>query len=179
MIEINLQIAVEPTETPLPSQEDFEKWVNLALNPPYPPLKKGRNTDDPSLKKGGKADSASLKKRKDVKELCIRIVTETESQALNKEYRDKDKPTNVLSFPAELPPGIPHYVLGDLVICQAIVEKEALEQNKPLMAHWAHMVVHGTLHLLGYDHETDSEAEEMEGIEVELLTSIGFLNPYE
>ena len=153
-IDLELQIAVEPTDTPLPSQEDFERWVTLVLA------------------------STGERIREEALELCIRIVSEEESRALNNQYREKDKPTNVLSFPADLPPGIPSALLGDLVICQTIVEKEALEQNKALKAHWAHMVVHGTLHLLGYDHETDLEAEEMEALEVELLTSAGFPNPY-
>ena len=111
-------------------------------------------------------------------ELTIRIVDQAESKELNKQYRDKDKPTNVLSFPFEAPPHIELNLLGDLVICAPIVAKEALEQQKSELSHWAHMVVHGTLHLQGYDHIDDKEAEEMENLEIEILNSLGFSNPY-
>jgi len=111
-------------------------------------------------------------------EITIRIVDESESQSLNKQYRGKDKPTNVLSFPFEAPAQIELDLLGDLVICAPIVEKEAKEQEKPELAHWAHMVVHGTLHLLGYDHVDDKEADEMEALEVNILQSLGFNDPY-
>ena len=97
---------------------------------------------------------------------------------LNHEYRGKDKPTNVLSFPFEAPPGIELDLLGDLIICRQVVEKEAEEQSKPLLAHWAHMVVHGSLHLLGYDHIEDDEAEEMESLETEIMQTMGFEDPY-
>ena len=106
-------------------------------------------------------------------EITIRIVGEEESHELDLQYRGKDRPTNVLSFPYEYPEGFPEPeipLLGDLVICKQVVEKEALEQNKELMHHYAHMVVHGCLHLLGYDHISDEEAEEMEGIERRILT---------
>ena len=103
-----------------------------------------------------------LKARKVDGEVCIRVVDPAESQALNAEYRGKDKPTNVLSFPFEVPPGVPVTLLGDLVICAEVVAREADEQQKALLHHWAHMVVHGTLHLLGFDHINDDEAEEME-----------------
>ncbi|MGL5337628.1 MAG: rRNA maturation RNase YbeY, partial [Aeromonas veronii] len=93
-------------------------------------------------------------------------------------YRGKDKPTNVLSFPFEAPPGLELPLLGDLVICRQVVEREAEEQGKPLMAHWAHMVVHGSLHLLGYDHIEDEEAEEMEALERDIMQELGFADPY-
>lgn len=116
-------------------------------------------------------------------ELTIRIVTSEESRELDFQYRHKDKPTNVLSFPYEYPEGIPEpeiILLGDLVICQDVVEKEAKDQEKQLYAHYAHMVVHGCLHLLGYDHITDEEAEEMESLETEIMVNILNLpNPYE
>lgn len=112
-------------------------------------------------------------------ELTIRIVDEQESQYLNNHYRHKDKPTNVLSFPFEAPVEMETPLLGDLVICKQIVEQEAKEQQKTLESHWAHMIVHGCLHLLGYDHITDDEAEEMESIEIEIMTELGFANPYE
>src|SRR5690606_24067449 len=94
-------------------------------------------------------------------------------------YRHQDKPTNVLSFPADIPAELNLPLLGDLVICAPVVEREAMEQRKTLEAHWAHMVVHGTLHLVGYDHITEPEAEEMESLETKILTGMGFPPPYE
>ncbi|MGL5815835.1 MAG: rRNA maturation RNase YbeY [Aeromonas sp.] len=111
-------------------------------------------------------------------EVTVRLVDEAESRELNHSYRGKDKPTNVLSFPFEAPPGMELPLLGDLVICRQVVEAEAIEQNKPLMAHWAHMVVHGSLHLLGYDHIEDEEAEEMEQLERDILQEMGIPDPY-
>ncbi|BCK62127.1 endoribonuclease YbeY [Aeromonas caviae] len=111
-------------------------------------------------------------------EVTVRIVDEAESNELNLTYRGKDKPTNVLSFPFEAPPGLELPLLGDLVICRQVVEREAAEQGKPLMAHWAHMVVHGSLHLLGYDHIEDDEADEMEALERDIMQELGFADPY-
>src|SRR5690606_40723038 len=95
-------------------------------------------------------------------EVTVRVVDEAESQQLNHSYRGKEKPTNVLSFPFQCPPGIEMPLLGDLVICAPVVAGEAQEQSKTVEAHWAHMVVHGCLHLLGFDHIKDDEAEQME-----------------
>ena len=111
-------------------------------------------------------------------EVTIRMVDKTESQQLNFDYREKDKPTNVLSFPFQCPPGIELPLLGDLVICAQVVAREAQEQQKTLQAHWAHMVVHGSLHLLGFDHINDADAEEMEAEEIQILQELGFANPY-
>ncbi len=111
-------------------------------------------------------------------EVTVRLVDETESHQLNHDYRGKDKPTNVLSFPFEAPPGVEINLLGDLIICKQVVEREAKEQHKTLAAHWAHMVVHGTLHLLGYDHIEESEAVEMESLETKILQGMGFEDPY-
>ena len=102
--------------------------------------------------------------------MTIRVVDTAESHSLNLTYRGKDKPTNVLSFPFEVPPGMEMSLLGDLVICR--------QQGKPLEAHWAHMVVHGSLHLLGYDHIEDDEAEEMEALETEIMLALGYEDPY-
>ncbi|AMQ88087.1 rRNA maturation RNase YbeY [Marinobacter sp. LQ44] len=115
----------------------------------------------------------------DPSEVTIRIVGDDESRDLNHQYRGKDKPTNVLSFPFEAPPGITLPLAGDLVICAPVVEREAQEQLKEPVAHWAHMVVHGMLHLQGYDHIEEHEAEAMEALEVRLLAQLGFANPYE
>ncbi|OCG61363.1 MULTISPECIES: rRNA maturation RNase YbeY [unclassified Gilliamella] len=112
-------------------------------------------------------------------ELTIRIVDEQESQQLNYTYRHKDKPTNVLSFPFESPVEIEVPLLGDLIICKQVVETEAVQQHKSLTSHWAHMIVHGCLHLLGYDHILDEEAEEMENIEIDIMQQLGFEDPYQ
>ena len=135
--------------TGLPDEAQFETWAELAWQ--------GEN---PS-------------------EVTIRIVGVEESQALNHQYRGKDKPTNVLSFPFEAPAGITVPLAGDLVICAPVVEQEAQEQHKDPVAHWAHMVVHGMLHLQGYDHIEDDDAEAMEALEIRLLAQLGFINPYE
>ncbi|WP_394751865.1 rRNA maturation RNase YbeY [Crenothrix sp.] len=111
-------------------------------------------------------------------EIVIRLVDELESQALNEQYRHKSGPTNILSFPVEVPAGIELDLLGDLVICAPVVAKEALEQQKALMDHWAHIVIHGVLHLLGYDHIDDSEADIMESKEIALLMRLHIDNPY-
>jgi probable rRNA maturation factor len=112
-------------------------------------------------------------------EIVIRIVDEGESAELNEQYRHKSGPTNVLSFPFEAPPGVQTDILGDLVICAPVVEREAREQGKTPEAHWAHMVLHGVLHLQGYDHIEEGEAQRMEAEEITLLRRLGFSNPYE
>ena len=121
---------------------------------------------------------AALGERVDKAELVIRIVDEAESQTLNREYRGVDRPTNVLSFPSELPTEVESDLLGDLVISAPVVQREANEQGKPLQAHWAHMVIHGVLHLIGFEHETDRQAHEMETLERSLLEGLGFPDPY-
>ena len=145
---IELQIACEQ-ETGLPTAEQIEQWATAAVQP-----------------------------QSDVVEMTVRIVDEAESHELNLNYRGKDRPTNVLSFPFECPDEVELPLLGDLVICRQVVEREAQEQGKPLMAHWAHMVVHGSLHLLGYDHIEDDEAEEMESLETQIMIGLGFVDPY-
>ena len=145
---IDLQIACEQ-ETGLPTVEQIEQWATAAVQP-----------------------------QNDEVEMTVRIVDEAESHELNLNYRGKDRPTNVLSFPFECPDEVELPLLGDLVICRQVVEREAQEQDKPVMAHWAHMVVHGSLHLLGYDHIEDDEAEEMESLETQIMTGLGFADPY-
>ena len=147
-ITLDLQLATQSTEN-LPHADEFQTWVDAALS-----------------------------KYNKSFELTVRIVDITESQSLNLQYRDKDKPTNVLSFPFEVPDGVDLDLLGDLIICKAVVEQEAAEQNKTLQAHWAHMVIHGCLHLLGFDHISEDEAMEMEGLEIDILAQLGFANPY-
>jgi probable rRNA maturation factor len=111
-------------------------------------------------------------------ELTVRIVGVNEITELNARYRHKTGPTNILSFPFEAPPGVELNLLGDLVIAAPVVVDEAQQQHKSESAHWAHMVVHGTLHLLGYDHQAQTEAEDMEAREITILQSLGYSNPY-
>ena len=145
---VDLQIATENIEG-LPTEEQIVQWATAAVQP--------------------KGDEV---------EMTVRIVDEVESHELNLTYRGKDRPTNVLSFPFECPDEVELPLLGDLVICRQVVEREAAEQEKPLIAHWAHMVVHGSLHLLGYDHIEDDEAEEMESLETQIMQGLGFDDPY-
>ena len=145
---VDLQIATENIEG-LPTEEQIVQWATAVVQP-----------------EGDKV------------EMTVRIVDEAESHELNLTYRGKDRPTNVLSFPFECPDEVELPLLGDLVICRQVVEREAAEQEKPLMAHWAHMVVHGSLHLLGYDHIEDNEAEEMESLETQIMQGLGFDDPY-
>ena len=148
MLELDLQIASEAES--LPGEDDFRRWCALAL--------RQRSADS---------------------ELTIRIVDEPEGRELNLRWREKDYATNVLSFPADVPDellDIP--LLGDLVICAPVVEREAKEQCKTADAHWAHLVIHGCLHLLGYDHIEDDEADEMESLERDLLAELGHPDPY-
>ena len=120
--------------------------------------------------------------------ISLRIVSMTESQQLNHDYRGKNNPTNVLSFPMEIMMDIddesmaeimPELILGDLAICAEVVESEAHQQQKTSQAHWAHMVVHGMLHLQGYDHIDDHEAEEMESLETKIMQQLCFSDPYQ
>ncbi|CAJ0993009.1 rRNA maturation RNase YbeY [Pantoea sp. Nvir] len=111
-------------------------------------------------------------------EVTIRLVDEVESNDLNMTYRGQDKPTNVLSFPFEMPLSIDIPLLGDLIICRQLVEQEAAKQGKSTESHWAHMVVHGTLHLLGYEHIEDHKAKEMEAMETEIMLALGYPDPY-
>jgi len=111
-------------------------------------------------------------------EIVIRIVDEEESAELNHQYRMKSGPTNILSFPVEIPEEIELDLLGDLVICAPVLKKEALEQDKALHYHWAHIIIHGVLHLLGYDHIDEDEAEIMEAEEIMILNKLAITNPY-
>ncbi|RLJ19918.1 rRNA maturation RNase YbeY [bacterium endosymbiont of Escarpia laminata] len=121
---------------------------------------------------------AALVKGTEGAEVVIRIVDEAESRTLNRDYRGKDRPTNILSFPFEAPPQVPSNLLGDLVICAPVVMREAAAQNKSALSHWAHMTVHGMLHLQGFDHLDDNEAEIMESREQQTLRELGFSDPY-
>ncbi len=149
---IDFQVATQSPD--LPAAADFARWAAAAL--------------------AGRRERAAL---------TIRIVDPAEGHALNLRFRGQDRPTNVLSFPFEAPPGLPggaglDALLGDLVICAPLVSTEALEQGKAASAHWAHLVVHGVLHLLNYDHLTNTDAQLMEGLETAILIGLGFPPPY-
>ncbi len=122
---------------------------------------------------------ATLQERVRRADLAIRIVGEREGRALNAHYRGKDYATNVLSFPAELPEGVKLPVLGDILMCAPVIAREAREQGKDVLAHYAHLTVHGILHLLGWDHENEREAEAMEALERQILDSLGYEDPYD
>jgi probable rRNA maturation factor len=135
----------------VPASPSFRRWIEAAL-------------------KGARRRKAS--------EVSIRIVDIEEGQALNLQYRGRDYATNVLSFPVELPPGVDLPLIGDLVICAPVVAREAAEQGKKPADHWAHLTIHGTLHLLGYDHIDEAEAEAMEALETKVLAGLGISDPY-
>ncbi|QOC23874.1 rRNA maturation RNase YbeY [Wenzhouxiangella sp. AB-CW3] len=132
----------------VPADELFSRWVDVAL----------ADLDDVGL--------------------VLRVVGEDEGRELNRQWRDRDHATNVLSFPADLPPGTPWRFLGDIVLCAPVIAREAEAQGKPLLWHWAHLVIHGILHLLGFDHMTPDQAGEMESREVELLRTLDISDPY-
>ena len=122
--------------------------------------------------------AATALRGREAAELTIRLVGEEESRELNHRYRGRDAATNVLSFPADLPPEVDVPLLGDIVLCAPLVASEAAAQGKRPDDHWAHLVIHGVLHLLGHDHLEADEAEAMESLEVELLRSLGIADPY-
>lgn len=146
---LQLDIQRESSET-VPEEDDLRRWVAAALAG-----RRGKDT-----------------------EISLRLVDREEMATLNKAWRGKSGPTNVLSFPSDLPPDLDHPLLGDVVICAPVVRDEAREQGKSLDAHWAHMAVHGTLHLLGYDHIDDDEAEAMEALETAVLAALNYPCPY-
>jgi probable rRNA maturation factor len=147
---LELDIQYAVKEGDVPAEGDFQGWALAALE--------------------GRRASA---------EMTIRVVDEEESAGLNQQYRGKLGPTNVLSFPFQAPPQVESDLLGDLVICASVVKRQAREQGKTEQAHWAHMVVHGTLHLLSYDHQQAEQAVEMEAIETGVMARLGFPDPYQ
>ena len=146
---IILDIQSASSSEDAPDEQSIKRWVSAALH-----LKAGDT------------------------ELSIRIVDEPEAKTLNETYRGASGPTNVLSFPFDEKTPEPLPLIGDIVICAPVVAREAEEQNKALNAHWAHMIIHGVLHLLGYDHQNDSEAAIMEALEAEIMHKLGFPPPY-
>jgi probable rRNA maturation factor len=153
---VRADVQVASDEPGIPDESELEGWVEAAVD------------------SSGRVDPGEM-------EVAIRIVDPDEIRTLNREYRGKDYATNVLSFPAGeiagLPAGEPR-LLGDIVICAAVVAREAREQGKEPADHWAHMIVHGTLHLLGFDHETDAEAAVMEKLETRILAGKSVTDPY-
>jgi probable rRNA maturation factor len=141
-------------------------------------LARPRHMRAPSSRSLGQWARAALGSRAGEVELAVRLVAPAEIRRLNRRYRGMDKPTNVLSFPAAVPPHVRPRPLGDVVICPAVLRREAREQGKPLRAHWAHLMVHGVLHLVGYDHGDDDDARRMERREIAVLRRLGFDNPY-
>ncbi|WP_062262800.1 rRNA maturation RNase YbeY [Endozoicomonas arenosclerae] len=148
--EVHVDIQLASDSPVLPSEDDLHKWA-----------------------------AAAVGQHRDEAEISLRIVDIEEGAELNQQWRQKEGPTNVLSFPSDLPEELNLPLLGDLVICAPVVEREAQEQDKELQAHWAHMMVHGTLHLLGYDHIEEDEAEAMESLETKILQNLGFPDPYQ
>ena len=146
----HLDIQIESQATQLPNRQQFQTWADLVL-------------DNPSV----------------YSSLVIRIIDESEMTEFNQKYRHKQGSTNILSFPFDPPSEIANDYLGDLLVCAPVVEREALAQHKKLEHHWAHIIIHGLLHLLGYDHIDDQEAKKMEQLEINLLKKITIKNPYE
>jgi len=154
LMQAEIEIQRAATAASMPDDGQFLLWVEAAL--------------------AGKTENFTL---------TIRLVDEHEAQRFNRDYRNKDYATNVLSFPAELPEGLPEEIrqsqLGDLLICAPVVALEATEQHRPEEDHWAHLTIHGVLHLLGYDHDQTDEACEMEFLETEILAGLGIPDPYQ
>jgi probable rRNA maturation factor len=156
MAALTVDIQVACDDVGIPSEADIQSWIEDAV------------------RGAGAADTGNV-------EVAVRVVDASEIQMLNSLYRKQDKATNVLSFPADEIDGRPHdasRLLGDVVICASVVVAEAEEQNKPLADHWGHMLVHGTLHLLGFDHESGAEAARMESLEAKILAARNVTDPY-
>ena len=153
MTDLRIDLALAADGDGLPTEADFRRWVGAAIGD-----------------------------RRPAAEVSIRVVAAPEMRSLNKRWRGMDRPTNVLAFPAELPDSLPEDLgpplLGDIVLCRDLVFEEARAQGKPAMAHWAHLTVHGALHLIGYDHGNAEEAEIMESIERDTLSGLGYPDPY-
>jgi len=152
-MKIELGIQRDTRSEGVPDDAAFQRWVKAALS--------------------GRRERAAL---------ALRIVDDEEGQRFNREYRARDYATNVLSFPADLPEGLPDEVrcfeLGDLLMCAPVVAREAIDQHRSEADHWAHMVVHGVLHLLGHDHQQTDEARTMELLETQILAGLGIADPY-
>ena len=170
-IDINNELSASEQ---IPSHADFSKWLNLAYAASY-------NSANGNAAKGEDndvyKDGHNHHQPRDA-EVCLSLVSASQIQSLNAKYRDKDKATNVLSFAAEIAEEHQFNFLGDIIICADVVKQEAKAQNKALMDHWAHLSIHGCLHLLGYDHVIEQQAQQMESLEIALLEQLGIANPY-
>jgi len=155
---VTIELMNASTETILPSPKEFQCWSEAAL------------------KAIPAADDAAIAENS---ELSIRIVDESESASLNETYRHKKGPTNILSFPCSGVPGTDINLLGDLAICAALVKQEAAQQSKSIESHWAHLTVHGVLHLQGFDPEAGAAAEEMETLEINIMNTLGYTDPHQ
>lgn len=181
---VTIQYACQSPAAVLPTATLFTRWVKTTLQHPsllLPALGKVEGLNNlPSdvVTPWRRSRTKSKIKPQPHWEVTIRIVGETEGRRLNQTWRQRNYPTNVLSFPFDSPPGLNLPQLGDLVICSPVVLREALAQQKTPESHWAHLVVHGTLHLLGYDHQDTAQAELMETLEINILTQLGYPNPY-
>ncbi|WP_455199836.1 rRNA maturation RNase YbeY [Kaarinaea lacus] len=152
MVEVDYQVASDiPADIFIPDEQLVTSWIEAVL--------------------------AEINKDKEM-QVSLCVVNKQEITALNAKYRNINKTTNVLSFPYEMMPGVELSLIGDVVVCAEVVNEEAQQQGKSLQQHWAHMVVHGTLHLLGYDHIDHADAEKMELLEINILSKLGFSNPY-
>lgn len=146
---VKVEVQYAVTDSNIPTEQDFQNWASVIEA-----------------------------KYNECEDVAIRIVDENEITNLNNEYRKKAQATNVLAFPAEIPEGTGLPFIGDIVICAPIVAKQAAEQGKSLLSHWAHLTLHGILHLQGYDHIDSADAQIMEQLEVQLMQKLGFPNPY-
>ncbi|TLY48015.1 MAG: rRNA maturation RNase YbeY [Gammaproteobacteria bacterium] len=145
---IKITLQTIASNTYIPSRYFLQRWVNKALS------------------------------KQISNQVNIRLISKKESTELNSRYRHKKGPTNILSFPFEPPPGISSAFLGDLVVCAALVNQQAKQQGKTRLEHWAHLIIHGCLHLIGYDHIHEKDANKMEALEIQLLKELGYENPY-
>lgn len=148
---MNLHVDIQKAcDEPVPEEEDISSWIE-----------------------------AALQREREQAEVSVRLVGEEEMARLNHHYRGKAGSTNVLSFPTDLPESVPHPLLGDIVVCAAVVEREAQQQHKSFHDHWAHMFIHGSLHLLGYDHIETADAQSMESLETSIMKTLGYPDPYQ
>ncbi|MGM0481283.1 MAG: rRNA maturation RNase YbeY [Pseudomonadota bacterium] len=152
-IELDYQVTVADPDNALPTARQVQHWVSQVLT--------------------------AVRPQQDDAELTVRVVDKDEGRQLNNAYRERDYATNVLSFPFQAPVELPIPLLGDLIICADVVAEQARQQHKAVSDHWTHMVIHGTLHLLGYDHIEDDDAEAMEQLERELLAELNIADPYQ
>jgi probable rRNA maturation factor len=155
---VTVDVQIASSVESIPDEKSIHSWIEEAIS------------------SSGRAGESS-------REISVRVVDQEEGRTLNNQFRQQDKATNVLSFPAVgagesgLPPELSQS-LGDIVICGPVVEREAAEQDKEVASHWAHLLVHGALHLLGFDHETDADADAMEKLETKILATRGIADPY-